>query len=109
VAHGRRTARWVRGLTGGVGEREQGRARPGYGSQRWDRWQRGGATRLKITSVAVQALGRRGKLGGLWGTIGRGGGPFIEAERGHIRARKGETTDDGGGIKGVQLNVVCRD
>jgi hypothetical protein len=47
--------------------------------------------------------------GGVWGTTGRGGGPFIVAERGHVRARNGETAGGGGGIKGARLNTVNHD
>jgi hypothetical protein len=47
--------------------------------------------------------------GGVWGTTGRGGGPFIVAGGGHAGARKGEMADGGGGIKGARLNMVNRD
>jgi hypothetical protein len=47
--------------------------------------------------------------GGVWGTTGRGGGPFIVAERGHAGARNGETSGGGGGIKGARLNTVNHD
>jgi hypothetical protein len=107
VVHGRHTARQVRGLTGGVGEGEQGRVRPGDGLPRRDRWRRGGATGLEITMAAAlrrwwcRHLGGEENEGGVWGTMGRGKGPFIVAGRGYTRARKGETVDSGSGIKGA--------
>jgi hypothetical protein len=88
VVHGRHTARQVRGLTGGVGEGEQGRVRPGDGLPRRDRWRRGGATGLEITTAATlrrwwcRHLGGEENEGGVWGMMGRGRGPFIVAGRG---------------------------
>jgi hypothetical protein len=67
-----------------------------------------------VTTVAsrrrrCKCLGGEENEGGVWGTTGRGGGPFIVAERGHVGARNGETAGGGGGIKGARLNTVNRD
>jgi hypothetical protein len=53
MAHGRRAARRVRGLTVRASEGEQGRARPGDGSSRQDRRRRGSTTVLEIAMVVA--------------------------------------------------------
>jgi hypothetical protein len=95
AAHGRRTARRAQGLTGGAGEGEQGRARPGDGSPRRNPRRRGDATGPETLMAAALRRWRCKRLGGEEsegegvGNDGERQGPFTVAEEGHAGASKG--------------------
>jgi hypothetical protein len=105
--HGRRTARRARGLTGGAGEGEQGRARPGDDSLRRNPRRRGDATRPDTaTAVAsrrwwCKRLGGEKSEGEGVGNNGERRGPFIVAGEGHTEARKGEMAG-GNGLNAIE-------
>jgi hypothetical protein len=96
VAHGRRTAHRARGLAGGVGEGEQGRARSGDGSPRRNPWRRGDAMGPEIATVVTsrrwwcKRLGGEESEGESVGKDGEGRGPFIVAGEGTPRRGRGK-------------------
>jgi hypothetical protein len=105
VAHGRRTARRARGLTGGVGEGEQGEA--GDGSPRRNPRRRGDAMGLETAIAAAsrrwrcKCFGGEESEGGGVGNNGESWGPFIVDGEGHVGARKGEMAG-GNGLNAIE-------
>jgi hypothetical protein len=74
VAHGRHTTRQARGLAGGEGKGEQGRARPGDGSSRRNpQWGQRPRRRRLHEGGGASAWEERKARGKVWGMTVRGG------------------------------------